>query len=199
MKIDPYIDDRLRSNKPTNFLGFIDDLRKLWDEAGKIGTLTRNHQKDDASADEYPVITYRIKHRRPHPKWHELKPRIRDTIRHPYQPGEYIELYGQVYQVIVEFTILSSSDEEADEITGELEEFLLMYKGFFKRQGVKEIFFLEQGEDETDSTAHFPLAKRTLLFDMQFEKVIPKFVNQIEQLALQANIHNNLQNNEEES
>jgi hypothetical protein len=196
--VDPYTDDRLKSDKPTTLLGFIDTLKALWESAEKPGSIVRNHVKSDQ--EDYPIITYKIKRRIPHPAFKERKPRLRQTIKHPYRPNESVEIYGQIYQVFVEFKVHSSSDEEADKIAVELEEFLLTYKGFFKREGVKELYFLEQGEDETDSNTHIPVATRTMIYDMQFEKVTPRFLNQIEQLAIQANIlDKNNTNNEEES
>lgn len=192
--MDPYIDDRLKADKTATFLDFVDDLRQLWEAAGKRGKIVRSFQKDKAS---YPIITYRILKRRPHPAFQEKKPRLRQTIRHPHQPGDFIEIYGQVYQVIVGFNVFSTSDEEADELAVELEEFLFQYKAFFKKRGVKEIYFLEQDEDETVETSHFPLVKRSLVFDMQFELIIPFYQNQIEQLAIQASIHKTINNKEE--
>lgn len=199
MKLDPYIDDRLRSDKPTTFLGFIDDLRKLWKAAGHKADIIRFRAQKEV--EDFPVITYRIKKRLPHPQFNELKPRYRTTINHPYRPNEKVELYGQVFKVIVEFGVFSPSDDEADEITILLEEFINDYKGFFKRQGVKEIYFLEQDEDQIYTGFHVPVAKRTLYFDMHFEKVTPRYLNQIEQLAVQANIYhtNHKEENKEES
>lgn len=194
----PYVDDRLKSDKATTFLGFVDDLRKLWQTAGNPGDIVRhNNQKDSG---DHPIITYRIKHRLPHPSFKETKPRIRQTIDHPYRPNEKVELYGQVFQVIVEFNIFSPSDDEADEITVQLEEFINGYKIFFLPQGVKDINFLEQGEDTTYNEYSVPLAKRTIYFDMQFEKVLPRYLNQIDQLAIQASILNKSnEDNKEES
>lgn len=191
--MDPYIDDRLRSDKATTFLGFIDDLRKLWKAAGKEADIVRRNNSKELESNS--LITYRIKRRIPHPDFKEKKPRYRATINHPYRPGEKVELYGQVFQLIVEFNVYSLSDEEADELTVHLEEFINNYKAFFKKQGVKEIYFIEQGEDEVYTGFHAPFAKRTLFFDMHFEKITPKYLNQIEQLAIQASILN--KNNEE--
>jgi hypothetical protein len=184
--LDAYIDNRLRSNKPITFLSFIDDLRRLWEAAGKPGKFVRNMPlKDDAV---FPAITYRIIRREINSSFKDLKPRFRGTIRHPYMDGEYIELYGQIFDVWVEFCIYSKSAEEADELTIELEEFLQTYAGFFKQSGVQEILFHAQGEDEVLEEARLGIAKRKLLYTMRFEKIIVRFLNEIQQIAVQANL-----------
>lgn len=184
--LDAYVDNRLRSNKPITFLSFIDDLRQLWEAAGKPGKFVRNMPlKDDA---EFPSVTYRIIRRQLNDSFKDLKPRYRGMIRNPYMNGEYVELYGQIFDVWVEFCIYSKSAEEADELTMELEEFLQTYAGFFKANGVQEILFHAQGEDEVLEEARIGIAKRKLLYTMRFEKIIVRFQNEIQQIAVQANL-----------
>lgn len=184
--LDAYIDNRLRSDKPITFLGFVDDLRRLWEAADKPGKIIRNTPlKEDA---EFPTITYRIIRRVVNEGFKDLKPRYRGTIRHPYMDGEYVELYGQIFDVWVEFCVYSPSAEEADEMVIELEEFLQTYAGFFKQKGIQEILFHAQGEDEVTEEGRVGLAKRKLLYTMRFEKIIVRFLNEIQQIAVQANV-----------
>lgn len=190
--IDAYIDNRLRSDKPITFLGFIDDLRKLWEAAGKSAKIVRNSPLKEAA--EFPTITYRVVRRELNNQFKDLKPRLRGTIKHPYMGGEYIELYGQIFDVWVEFCVYSLSAEEADEIVIELEEFLQTYAGFFKRNGVQEILFSSQGEDEVLQEGRVGAAKRTLLYTMRFEKLIVRFLNEIQQIAIQASLHHEGEN-----
>jgi uncharacterized Zn finger protein len=184
--MDPYVDDRLRSDKTITFLGFIDDFRKLWETAGKKGKFVRNKPSGDDA--HFPAVTYRVVRRLINPEFKDLKPRLRATVRHPDQPNEYIEIYGQIFDVYVEFVVYSLSAEEADELTIEFEDFLQLYKGFFKQNGVKDIFFYEQGEDEVNTDSRFSVHKRTLNYRFLFEKITPMFLNQIEELAIQASI-----------
>jgi|GEM_PF-2841216 len=184
--LDAYIDNRLRSDKPITFLDFIDDLRRLWEAAGKAGKFVRQSPlKEDA---EFPTITYRILRREINKEFKDIKPRYRTTIRHPYLEEEYIELYGQIFDVWVEFCIYTLSAEEADELVMELEEFLQTYAGFFKQKGVQEILFHAQGEDEVLEEQRIHISKRKLLYTMRFEKIIVRFLNEIEQIAVQANL-----------
>lgn len=194
--MDPYYETRLRSDKPISFLGFIDILRKLWEAAGKPGTIKREAPiKDEA---EYPMVTFKTKSRQVNPEFKDYKPRLRTTIRHPHEPNEFIELYGQVFDVLVEFGVFSKSAEEADEMIMELEDFMHLYAGFFKQQGVQEIRFYEQGEDEILSENRYSIAKRTVQYIIRFEKITPRFLNQIQNLAIQANIVHDINQEEKE-
>lgn len=183
---DAYIDKRLRSDKPITFLDFIDDLRKLWEAAGKSGKIIRHSPMKEVS--ESPTITYRIIRRVLNEHFKDIKPRYRGVIRHPYIEGEYVELYGQVFDLWVEFGIHSKSAEEADELVMELEEFLQTYAGFFKANGVQEILFHAQGEDDVLEEHRVITAKRKILYTIRFEKIIVRFLNEIQQIAVQANL-----------
>lgn len=185
--VDAYIDNRLRSDKPITFLSFIDDLRRLWEAAGKQGKFVRQSPLKDEV--EFPTITYRIIRRVVNSSFKDLKPRYRGTIRHPQVEGEYIELYGQIFDVWVEFCVYAKGAEEADELAIELEEFLQTYAGFFKYNGVQEILFYAQGEDEVLEEGRISIAKRKLQYTVRFEKIIVRFLNEIQQIAVQANLH----------
>lgn len=186
--LDAYLDNRLRSNKPITFLSFIDDLRKLWEEAGKTGKIIRkNPNKENA---EFPIITYRLVRRIVNTSFKDKKPRYRTTIKHPYMDNEYIDIFGQIFDVWVEFSVYSTSAEEADEMVLEFEEFLQTYAGFFKQKGVQEILFHSQGEDQVITSGRVPVSKRKLSYTMRFEKIIVRFLNEIEQIAIQAKLLN---------
>jgi hypothetical protein len=183
---DPYLDNRLRSDKPITFLGFIDDLSRLWKMAGKRGRIVREAPfHDDA---EFPVITFHTIRRLINPQFKDIKPRYRTTIRHPYIPGEYVELRGQIFDVWVQFNVYSASAEEADELVEELDDFIQMYKGFFKKNGVQEITFFAQETDQVITDYRFPIAVRPIQYTLRFEKITPVFLNQIDQIITQATI-----------
>ncbi|MCD7910959.1 hypothetical protein KC480_05395 [Bacillus velezensis] len=185
--LDAYVDNRLRSDKPITFLGFIDDLRRLWKAAGKRGEIIRKRPLKENS--NMPVITFSLKKRTLNEQFKDIKPRFRGTINHPYINGEYVELYGQIFDLLIEFSIYSSSAEEADELVIEFEEFLQLYAGYFKKNGVQEILFFEQGEDDVVEEQRVDTPSRNLLYKMRFEKIIIKLLNDIQQISVEANIH----------
>jgi hypothetical protein len=197
MKVqNAYLDDRLRSDRPITFLQFVDELRRLWEAAGKKGNIVRSKPKDDEA--QYPLITYRLLKRLINQDFKDYKPRYRDVIEHPYAPGQFVELYGQIFDVWVEFKIYSLTQEEADELVIEFEDFLQLYAGFFKRSGVQDIRFYAQEEDEVNTDSRVPVAVRTLQYQFRFEKVTPRFLNQIHDLAVQASLLHTENQNEEE-
>lgn len=187
--------DRSRSVKGSSFLDFIDELRRLWTASGRDVKIVRKSPKSDDES--FPVITYRILKRYPHPSFKEKKPRFRGMAPSVEIPGDTVEVYGQIFQVFVEFKVYSVSDEEADEIAEDLEDFIYLYSEHFKKNGVKEIYFEEQSLDSTSNKFHVPVAERTLVFDMQFEKITLRYLSQINQVAVQANIDKNKSNKEE--
>lgn len=187
---DPYIDNRLRSDKPITFLSFVDELQRLWKDAGRSGEFIRYSPMNDEA--EFPRITYRVMQREINKDIKDIKPRYRGTIRHPYRDGEYVELYGQVFDLIVEFVIFSKSAEEADEMVLDLEDFIQNYTGFFKKSGVQEILFNSQGTDEVIQNQRITVAKRPMYYKMRFEKITVKFLNEIRQVQVASQINNSL-------
>ncbi|HDX9673985.1 TPA: hypothetical protein ROY08_001242 [Bacillus cereus] len=187
---DPYIDNRLRSDKPITFLSFVDDLQRLWKEAGLPGEFIRYSPiKEDAA---FPRITYRVVERKINQDIKDIKPRFRGTIRHPYRDGEYVDIFGQVFDLAVEFVIYSESAEEADEMVLDLEEFIQNYTGHFKKNGVQEILFNSQGSDEVIQSQRINIAKRPMYYKMRFEKITVKFINEIRQVQVASKINNSL-------
>ncbi|SFJ66251.1 hypothetical protein SAMN02799624_05442 [Paenibacillus sp. UNC496MF] len=181
---DPYLDSRLRSEKAATFLSFIDDLDRLWKLAGKPGVIKRESPLDDEA--QFPMVAFKILRRLVNQEFKDIKPRLRTTIRHPYVPDEYVQLYGQIFDVWVQFTVLSTSAEEADLIADELDDFIQMYKGQFKKNGVHEMLFYAQESDQVITDYRFPIAVRPIQYTMRFEKITPVFLNQIEQILAQA-------------
>jgi hypothetical protein len=197
MKVtDPYLDDRLRAERSSTFLQFIDELRRLWKEAGKTGDIIRQFPFQEEA--QYPVITYRLLRRQISPHFKEYKPRFRDVFPHPYLPDQFVELYGQIFDVLVEFQIFSLSQEEADELVVEFEDFLYLYAGFFKKEGVQDIQFYSQEEDQLIYKERYAIAVRTLQYNFRFEKLTPRFLNQIHDLAVQANVRHTLSHSDTE-
>lgn len=182
---DPYLDNRLRADKPITFLGFIDDLNRLWKLAGKRGKIIRHQPIDEEM--KLPIITFRIVERTVSEPHKDVKPRLRTTIRHPYVPGEFVELWGQVFQLAVQFIVYSESAEDADELMMEFEDFIHMYKGLFKKNGVHGIQFTKQLEDTVITDYRFPIAARPIQYNLWFEKITPIFLDQIERIAVQYN------------
>ena len=192
---DAYQDDRMRSDRGANFLDFIDVIKKLWEAAGRKGKITRNYTKEDVS--DYPIITYHVVNRAPHPAFKEVKPRPRQTLYHPTDPNKYEEILGQKQLVCICFTLIAQSDDVADELMFDFEDFLFMYRSHFMGNGVSEMLFNAQGEDTTDSSHGVSLSKRKVYYDVTFDVNRVNYLNQIDQLAVKAGIQDKLKKNKE--
>lgn len=184
--LDGYIDNRLRSEKPITYLSFIDEFRRLWEAAGKKGKIVRQEPLGEEAT--YPTITFRVIRRVINPHFKDLKPRFRSVVEHPLMEHEYVEIYGQIFDVWLELCVYSPSAEEADELVLEVEDFLQTYAGFFKASGVQELQFFAQGEDEVLTQGRLSIAKRKLQYTIRFEKIIVRFLNEIQNIALQASL-----------
>ena len=179
---------RMRHSKNNTLLGFVDDLRELWSKAGMPGNIVRNYPFDENA--ELPLITYRTIRRLRNEHFKDIKPRYRTTIEHPHEPGNFIEIYGQIFDVYVEFQIFSTSQEEADELMAEFEEFLEMYKGHFKDRGVQEILFYAQDEDESIPLGRMQMAVRKLQYTVRLERLTPKVSNEIQHIEMKVSTLN---------
>jgi hypothetical protein len=186
IEINPYYQDRLRADEAITFLGFIDILREKWEKAGKKGKIIRHARFTDEI--DFPIITFRLINKEISSDYKEIKPRYRTTIMHPDIEGEFIELRGQIFECLIEFDVFSQTAEEADVLVEELDDFILTYKGFFKRKGVHEILFHCQHEDQAISDFKFPIAFRPIQYIMWFEKITPIFLNQIQEMAVEGSL-----------
>ena len=91
-----------------------------------------------------PVIVYRTLGRTPRK---EVKPRFRQVINDKENDNRIVNVYGQQFNMTLEFRIIDSSDELAEDTMGDLEDLMLTYTGFFMSHGVSHIRFLEQLPD----------------------------------------------------
>lgn len=175
-------------NNRSRITGFIDDLRELWKKAGRSGDIIRDTPFNEEM--EFPRITYRVLRRLRNSDFKDIKPRYRTTIEHPYEPGNFMELWGQVFDVYVEFSIFAVTQTEADELMDEFEDFIQLYKGKFRERGVQEIIFYAQDEDDVQQSGRLQLAVRRLQFTVRLEKLTPRILNDIQQVNVSATVQN---------
>lgn len=183
---DPYVDTRLRSSQPITPLQAFRLLHKLWEQAGFPGQIIRNTPFDQIK--EFPVIMFHLHHRTINNQFKDVKPRYRTTIRHPYMNDEYVELRGQIFDCMVQFEIYAVSQDEADLLVERFDDFMMTYKGYLKYMGVQEILYYQQLRDEVVQDSRYPIACRPLQYKMRFEKITPVFLNQLNELTIDAKI-----------
>lgn len=189
---DERIVERLRADKNSDFKEFIDSLIRLWNIASPEEEPTEiiREKSNLKEIDSPSRITYKLKHRTHLKEMNEIKPKLRETRPHPNRPGEFIDVFGQLFELKVLFTIHATTAEKADNLVEEFEDFMLRYAGFFKKNGVFEILFDEQLEDEVQSDTQIEVHRRPLIFKIRLERLTIRYQNEIEQIGLQASLYN---------
>ena len=143
-------------------------------------------QLDAMKKIEKPIISYRVKDREPK---NELKPRIRESItetNYSSEDGRLGEVWGQKFKCIVQFNIFASVYSEAEEVMEKFEELITSYTGFFKKNGVAEIFFYKHYTDQIHETLRETLSVRNLCYYVEIEKLTVIFREKIKEIEILA-------------
>lgn len=184
---------RLKADKGSSFLEFIDDLRDLWiqrygrTEEHLVDIVRKNATRKEDNRDV--AITYKVMERTISPDFNDVKPKYRTRMVHPLRSDQHVEIYGQMFDMVIEFAIQGRTNEEADEIMEQFEDFITIYTSFFTRSGVQDIRFLRQLEDQTIRENEGERHMRTLLYTIRIERVTFKYLNEISHIELQAKLY----------
>ena len=118
-----------------------------------------------------------------------LKPRVRETIDEQVYAGEDQrkgEIWGQKFKCIVQFNIFASVYTEAEEVMEKFEELITSYTGFFKKNGVAEVFLQEHFTDEVYENLRETLSVRNLSYYVEIEKLTVIFKEKIKEIEILA-------------
>jgi len=192
--INEFTFDRLSGSLPPlqaqgnlTYIEFIAAVKALWENAYPNIKIKPIQNGDYA---EYPVIAYGLELRRAHST--EPKPRSRVS------PSKDIAIFGQRFQNIISFTIITkstsgelkgSSDrysgpEVAEKLIEIFEDFMLEYTPVFKRLGASELVYARRLSDSEENRDATDVNKRTVTYMLTTEKLIGMEVGRIEQIAL---------------
>lgn len=145
---------RLQADKSCNFDEFTDVVMRLLNAAWgpQWGTFSEAFPNGrDSDNVTMPVITYLLKEMVPgvigKGGVREIKPRRRDIV---LDNGMAMEIYGRVFDCIVVFEIWEENNSKATKLATQFMEFIDMYTGYIKSQGVKEII-LQRMDNNTVS------------------------------------------------
>lgn len=163
------MDGRYRADKGTDLQGFLRNFRHVWTLCGYKEPILR--RQNFSEWEQYPVVTYWVRHREPAAGFRETKPRIRGQIQDPADPQRFVTVLGQNFDYVLAFTAMAKSPDEAQELLDRLEDFMLTYTGYFKQKGVGDIVFQEQLEDEVITSWRDPVAAMTVLYRVRLERL----------------------------
>jgi uncharacterized membrane protein len=186
--------DRLSGNLPPlqaqgnlTYIEFISAVKALWENAYPNIKIKPVQNGDYA---EYPVIAYGLELRRAHSV--EPKPRSRVS------PAKDIVIFGQRFQNIVSFTVITKADsaelkgsssrysgpEVAEKIIETFEDFMLEYTPVFKRLGASELVYARRLSDSEENRDATDVNKRTVTYMLTTEKLIGMEVGTIEKIVI---------------
>lgn len=116
------------------------------------------------------IITYKLISREAKK---EMKPRFREEFKETTEEGkERIgEIYGQKFKCYLQFNIFSSVYATAEEVMELFEDMMLIYTGYFKKNGVSEIIFDKQFTDDYYNSLRQTLSIRNLRYYVETEKL----------------------------
>jgi len=180
------LDDRYRSKKSIDIYGFFRILESLWQECGNTEPMMRSF--DLEGWEQYPCITYHIVSRRYAERIKERRPREREMVPDPDNPGEFIKITGQFFEYVVELGVFAKTNDEADALLEKFENFLFTYSPYFCECGVNKIWFEEQLEDEVITKWRDPVYSRRVRYRLRLEKIRLLKISELKQVLVNIDV-----------
>lgn len=151
--------ERLQAENSSNFEQFTDTIHRLlraaWGDTWGVFSEAFPNGRDPNSV-ELPIITYLLTEMVPgvisKAGNREIKARHRASYRQEVDGNgpRAIDVYGRVFDCKVVFEIWEENNTKATLLATRFMEFMDMYTGYIKSQGVKEVIF-EKYSNETES------------------------------------------------
>lgn len=104
----------------------------------------------------------------------ELKPRERQEILECHNDKNNIRqgrVFGQKFECVVQFNIMSSDYKSADEVMKVFEELIFKYTSYLKENGVAELLFKQQMTDRGLDIYRQSLSVRSLQYYVEVEQL----------------------------
>lgn len=113
-----------------------------------------------------PIITYQTISRVPMNG--EIKPRVRDIVKD--QDNNLAgNIYAQKFNCTVQFNIFASVYDLAEEVMSNFESMMIKYAGYFKRNGVAELYFKEEISDSNYDLFRQIISVRNIRYTVHIE------------------------------
>lgn len=169
-----------RAKKQASLYDFLDMLALIVDYAMKehnVKFLTQDDENkltDPEISFNHPHISYRLISRKP---TKEYKPIAREEIVECDEHNEqrYGTVFGQKFDCIVQFNVFASENRVANKVMESFEELMISYAGYFKEQGVRDLYFKEQVTDTDYNNFRETLSVRNIRYYVQIEKLMVIF------------------------
>ena len=125
---------------------------------------------------DHPVIYYTLVSRVPRAT--DRKPRFRQDIRDLNPDGSVVRLgtiNAQLFDCDIQFNIVAADYSQADAVMNAFEDAMLKYSGFFKRNGVSEMYFSKQYTDSNLDVYRQKMSVRSLVYRVTLERIRTSF------------------------
>lgn len=126
-------------------------------------------------------VTYRVLSRKPKDA---KKPTYRETLEN--ENGELYEVWGQKFKCQVMFSLITDNNEKSEEILSEFENMMFKYTGFFKKNGIGEIYYENETNDDKYTLLKETLYIRNIIYYVEIEKLTVIFKETIKEVIVLA-------------
>lgn len=179
-----------RAAKGATFNDFLEMVKKVVERTMKKENVT--FYPDDSvnkvfvpeKEIDHPFIFYTLLSRTPRSK--NIKPRFREDITDRNANGSIARLgsaYGQFFDCSVQFNIMASDYSIADKVMNIFEDAMQKYSGFFKKNGVSELFFEKQYTDNNLDIYRKKVSIRSLVYRVSIERIQLTFDTTISEIT----------------
>ena len=124
----------------------------------------------------HPMIYYTLISRVPRNT--DRKPRFRQDISDVNPDGSVVRLgtiNGQFFDCDIQFNILAADYSLADLVMNAFEDAMLKFSGYFKRNGVSEMYFEKQYTDTSQDMYRQKMSVRSLVYRVTLERIRTSF------------------------
>lgn len=133
-------------------------------------------QKALSDKNDRPLIFYTLISRVPRAT--DRKPRYRQAIQDMNPDGSVVRrgtINAQLFDCDIQFNVVASDYTLADAVMDAFEDAMLKYSGFFKRNGVSEMYFQKQYTDSNMEVYRQKLSVRSLVYRVTLERIRTSF------------------------
>jgi hypothetical protein len=164
-----------RANKGASIRDFIKMLADLVSKVLKNYDVTLDPDEGHITSPTdkmmgHPYIVYSIVSREPKL---EKKDRILDYIVD--EDGRHGELWARDFICVLQFNVVASNCQDADDIMEAFEELISKYTGYFKENGVSEVLFKKQLTDHNFDVYRQSRSIRSLQYRIDIQKIKTSF------------------------
>jgi hypothetical protein len=161
-----------------------------------------NQDSDGQIADAGPIrptVTYSLIRKEPgtigkspfHPS-KEYKPRRRELIKNSNFPGHSIEVYGQMFDHLVQFDTWTTDNFSSEKLADWFEKFMKLYIWVLKLNGVHEILFWQRLRDAAVTKWRQDLISRTLQYFIRIEDLEPVMSKNLIDIDIEIGVNKDL-------